>query len=278
MMGIARQYAGVLGLFFILLFLCAGEGWAKKVYIWEDEGGQTHFSDSPPAEEEGTGRIEERKFKEPPPPEEAAPPVARTPIEHAVLCTFRIKNKKGGASGFFINDKGLAVTAKHVVEGATYSMEAELFGDTQERRVRILKRSRHHDLALLQINIDRPTPYLQIRDPQTLVPGEGLWAVGNPLLAFKETVTQGNFSRIFPEEDWKKEVKMKRPPHKYRGDWVQFTTPVMPGNSGGPVIDSEGKLVGVVSLSYKLSLDLTSPLNFAVPSSYIEKDFASYLE
>ena len=258
----------LLGLFFFV----AGDAGAKKVYIWRDSDGQVHFSDSAPAPEEGGGDVEERKFKEAPPPK-IETRAAKTPIEHAVQCTFRIKNKKGGASGFFINDKGQAVTAKHVVQGATYSMEVEVPGDPRKYRVQILKKSRDHDLALLQVAINRPTPYLEIRDPHTLVPGEALWAIGNPLLAFKETITKGNFSRIFPEEDWKKEAKLKRPPFKFKGDQVQFSTPVIPGNSGGPVVDSDGKVVGVVSFGLP-----NTPINFAAPSSYIEPEFSSYLK
>jgi len=257
-----------------LLSLLAEEGWSKKVYIWRDSTGQTHFSDSPPESEECGGEVEERRFKEgPPPQEETASKIARSPIEHAVQCTFRIKNKKGGASGFFINNKGLAVTAKHVVQGSTYSMEAELPGETRKHRVQILKKSQHHDLALLQVAVDRPTPYLEIRDPHTLMPGEELWAIGNPLLAFRETVTKGNFSRMFPETDWKKEAKMKRPPFKFRGDQVQFSTPVIPGNSGGPVVDADGRVIGVVSFGFP-----NTPINFAAPSSYIQKEFESYLK
>jgi S1-C subfamily serine protease len=255
-----------------LFSLVAGDAWPGKVYIWRDTSGQVHFSDSPPAPEETGADVEERKFKEAP-PSETETPVARTPIEHAVQCTFRIKNKKGGASGFFINDKGLAVTAKHVIEGATYSMEAEVPGDTRKYSVQILKRSERYDLALLQVAIDRPTPFLEIRDPHTLTPGDELWAIGNPLLAFKETITKGNFSRMFPEADWKKEAKMNRPPFKFRGDQVQFSTPVIPGNSGGPVVDRDGRVVGVVSFGFP-----NTPINFAAPSSYITKEFESYLK
>ena len=260
--------------FLVLFSLVAASAFAGKAYIWRDKEGKVHFSDRPPASEETGGKVEERKFKEAPSLEKKRPVAARSPIEHAVNCTFRIKNKKGGASGFFINNTGLAVTAKHVVQGATYSMKAEIPGDSRKYRVRILKKSRKNDLALLQIDIKRPTPYLEIRDPKTLVPGEEVLAVGNPMLAFKETITRGIFSRIFLESDWKKELKMKTPPHKFRGDWVQFSAPIIGGNSGGPLVDKEGKLVGIVSLGNTVH----KAINFAVPSSYIRKEFASYLK
>ena len=258
----------------VLFSLVTANAFAGKAYIWKDKEGKIHFSDRPPVSEEVGGEVEERKFKEGPPLEETTPVVARSPIEHAIQCTFRIKNKKGGASGFFINDTGLAVTAKHVVQGATYSMKAEIPGDSRKYRVRILKKSKKHDLALLQVAVKRSTPYLEIRDPKTLVPGEEVLAVGNPLLVFKETVTKGIFSRIFLESDWKKELKMKRPPFKFRGDWVQFSAPIIGGNSGGPLVDKEGHLVGIVSLGNTVH----KAINFAVPSSYIRKEFASYLK
>ena len=267
------KYRTQILIFLIISTLLTANVLAGKAYIWRDKEGKIHFSDRPPVTEEVGGEVEERKFKEAPVPEKTVP-IARSPIEHAVQCTFRIKNKKGGASGFFINDTGLAVTARHVVQGATYSMKAEISGDSRKYRVRVLKKSRKNDLALLQIDIKRPTPYLEIRHPKTLVPGEEVLAVGNPLLAFKETVTRGIFSRIFLESDWKKELKMKRPPYKFRGDWVQFSAPIIGGNSGGPLIDKKGKLVGIVSLGNTVH----KAINFAVPSSYIRKEFASYLK
>jgi S1-C subfamily serine protease len=267
-----KRYAIALATLLVFFSLVTVDALGGKAYIWRDKEGKVHFSDRPPVSEDVGGGVEERKFKEAPPSEESAP-VSRSPIEHAVQCTFRLKNKKGGASGFFINDKGLAVTAKHVVQGATYSMKAEIPGDKKKYRVRVVKKSKKHDLALLQVAIDRSTPYLEIRDPNTLIRGEDLWAIGNPLIAFKETVTKGSFSRMFPEADWKKEVKMKRPPFKFRGDQVQYSTPVIPGNSGGPVVDRDGKVIGVVSFGFP-----NTPINFAAPSSYIKKEFASYFK
>ena len=253
-------------------FLSAGAA-AGKAYIWHDKEGKVHFSDRPPHPDQAGGDVQERKFKEASPTDKKPVRISDNPIEHAVQCTFRLTNKKGGGSGFFINDKGLAITAKHVVQNSSYSMKAEISGDKRKYRVRVLQKSKKHDLALLQVEIKDPTPYLETRDPKTLTPGEDLWAVGNPLLAFRETVTKGSFSRMFPEGDWKKEAKMKRPPFKFRGDQVQYSTPVIPGNSGGPLIDKEGKVIGVVSFGYP-----NTPINFAAPISYMEEDFASYLK
>ncbi len=244
-----------------------------KAYIWRDKDGNVHFSDRPPPPGQSGGGIEEREFKEAPERETEPTNFSQDPIEHAVRCTFRLKNRKGGASGFFINDRGLAVTAKHVVKGVTYSMKAEIPGDKEKYRVRVIKKSRNHDLALLQVSIRKRTPFLTMRDPKTLSRGEELYAIGNPLLVFKETVTKGNFSRMFPEKDWKKEAKMRRPPFKIRGEQVQFSAPVVPGNSGGPVIDKGGEVIGVVSWGFQ-----NAPINFAAPISYVKEDFASYLK
>ena len=248
------------------------EAAAGKLYKWKDTQGKIHFSDRPPTADSVKGDVEEKKIREGPVLEEPTAE-AKNPVEHAVQCTFRLKNKEGGASGFFISNSGLAVTAKHVVKGITYSMKAELPGEKKKYVVRILRRSQKYDLALLQVVIDRPTPFLEFRSPESLIPGEEVWAVGNPLLAFRDTVTKGIFSRIFPEKDLKDELKMQKSPFKFRGDWVQFSAPVTHGNSGGPVVDEKGKLIGVVSWG----VTAHTALNFAVPSSYILEDFKFFL-
>lgn len=262
----------------ILIFVCLSslvvigpdcDSEAGKAFIWTDKEGKIHFSGNMPVPEDVGGQVEERSFKEPS-KEKLDPLPSRTPVEHSINCTFRLSNNRGGGSGFFINDRGLAITAKHVVEGITYSMKAELPGDDKRHSVRIVKRSRNHDLALIEVSIDRPTPFLELRDPGSLIRGETVFVIGNPLLAFKETVTSGNFSRLFLEKDFKKELKIKPP---YKGDWVQFSAPIIGGNSGGPVVDNNGRLVGVVSLG----LSSYGAINFAVPSWYISKEFESYL-
>ncbi len=255
---------------------------AEKLYTWKDAEGKIHFSDRPPAVDSVQGDVVERKIREAPPiemqttgvenPEEQTGK-AENPVEHAVQCTFRLMNKAGGGSGFFISSSGLAITARHVVKGITYSMRAELRGEKKKHQVRILKKSDKYDLALLQVVIERPVPFLELRSPDSLIAGEEVWAVGNPLLGFRETVTKGVFSRIFPEKDFKEELKLKRAPFKYKGDWIQFSSPVTGGNSGGPVVDEKGKLIGVVSWG----VPSHNALNFAVPSSYIIEEFSSRL-
>ena len=248
------------------------EAVAGKLYKWKDAEDKIHFSDRPPTTNNVKGDVEEKKIREAPVLKEETKE-AKNPVEHAVQCTFRLMNKKGGGSGFFISSSGLAVTAKHVVQGSTYSMKAELRGEKKKYLVKIIRKSRKYDLALLQVVIDRSVPFLEFRSPDSLVPGEEVWAVGNPLLAFRETVTKGVFSRIFLEKDFKDELKLKRAPFKYKGDWIQFSSPVTGGNSGGPVVDEKGKLIGVVSWG----VPAHSALNFGVPSSYILEDFKTYL-
>jgi serine protease Do len=243
---------------------------AERGYVWRDKEGRLHFSDKRPDSGDVGEEVEERKFVDSPRSPEKKGLPSRNPIEHAINCTFRLANKRGGGSGFFINEEGLAVTAKHVVEGITYSMKAEIPGDDKKYTVRILSRSRKHDLALIKVIAGRSTPHLEMRDMDTLVRGEPVFAIGNPLLAFKETITSGNFSRIFREKDFKKELKIKAP---FQGDWVQFSAPIIGGNSGGPLIDKEGKVIGVVSLT----LRAYGAINFAVPGSYVTREFKSFL-
>lgn len=245
---------------------------AGKTYVWRDREGQIHITDTRPQEEEGRGEVLEREVREGQgagkPRERPAP---RSPIEQAVQCTFRLSNSRGGGSGFFIDGKGLAVTARHVVEDSSYSFRVEMQGDSRKHPVQVLARGKKYDLALLRVLLDEATPFLAQRDPETLVPGEEVWAVGNPLLAFKDTVTKGIFSRLFLEKEWRKELKMKPP---YKGNWIQFSAQITGGNSGGPVVDKDGRLVGIVSLG----LRNYGAINFAVPASYIQEEFSGLLK
>ncbi len=266
-----RHFVAIFCLLLVGVFSLSSKATAGKAYIWHDKDGNVHFSDRPPRPDQAGSDIEEREFKEAPRPETKPISISGNPIEHAIQSTFRLTNRKGGGSGFFINDEGLAITAKHVVQGATYSMKAELAGQKKKYPVKIIKKSRKNDLALIRVMTGKPTPYLEIRETDTLIRGEPVWVVGNPLLAFKETVTSGNFSRIFPEKDFRKELKIKAP---YKGDWIQFSASVIGGNSGGPVVDKGGKLIGVVSLGFKAY----NAINLAVPASYIEKNFATQLK
>lgn len=130
-------------------------------------------------------------------------------------------------SGFVVRP-GVVVTNRHVVEDAR-SLSLDLPGSGTVP-VASWSVSTVDDLALLQVP-SLTTPALPVSD-ETLVPGDLVTAIGYPL-GGAETVRRGRVTSVTrsTEDD---------------GVVVTTTSPVLPGNSGGPLIDTDGHVVGVV--------------------------------
>ena len=141
-----------------------------------------------------------------------------------------LKNAKGFGSGFFISTDGLVLTAAHVVEGGAV--------DVQERsgrltHARVVRMSKSHDVALLSVaGAGVSFPCLQL-ETSPKRPGIDVYAIGAPAgeeLAF--SLTRGIVSGVRTED---------------RTRFVQTDASVSPGNSGGPLLDKHGRVIGVVS-------------------------------
>ena len=189
--------------------------------------------------------------------------VSKTPIKHAADCTFTIKGSKNIGSGFFISPDGYAITCKHVIENEPN--QTAVLNSLEEYPIGVISTSSEYDLALILVTTIRKTPFLKLRDPFTLKPGEKVFAVGSST-GLRPTVTFGSFSG-----------QRKRLSTKQRS--IQFSAPVNPGNSGGPLIDKEGRVIGAIS--WKLLSNKGVPVTgfgFAVPSDYIIKEYRRYIE
>lgn len=252
----------------VLLMVFATEAFGGKIYRWVDEKGVVHFSDRlPDDQEKPKGTVEEREVEKTAPVKgralQGTPPAARSPIEHATRCTFTIKGSKTIGTGFFINSNGYAATASHVVE-KDWSYVA-LLNDKREFPIRIISMMEEEDLAVILILNIENTPFLPLRSPATLVPGERVFAIGASA-GLEATVTDGVFTGIRSITDTEQQV-------------LQFSAPINPGNSGGPLIDQEGKVVGVISKKYLMRRGIPiAGVGFAVPSNVFKEAFGSYLE
>jgi len=197
-------------------------------------------------------------------PKDAQPgPQIKNPIEYATSCTFTIKGVQNLGTGFFISSNGFAITCKHVVEEEENYMA--ILNNQIEYPIGVISTSDKYDLALILVTTPQKTPYLSPRDTSTLTAGERVFAIGSsPKL--QPTVTDGIFSGLREEMSKKDRV-------------IQFSAPVNPGNSGGPLIDAEGNVTGVVS--FKLISNKGIPvtrIGFAVPSEYFIEEYAAYME
>ena len=152
-------------------------------------------------------------------------------------------------SGFFI-DIGYVATNYHVIKGQK-QLYAKSVGD-QSRYIieEIVAIDEKHDLAILRISGPN-SPILDLENSDEIEIGETIYTVGNPI-GLEGTVSKGIVSSI---RDFGS------------GTRIQIDAPISPGNSGGPVLNEKGKVIGVSVSGYQEAH--TQNLNFAVPSNYL---------
>jgi S1-C subfamily serine protease len=263
-----RLRGSFLFLAFILCALSSAPVPAGKIYKWIDERGVVHFSDHRPDLPESTqATVEERELKTQDETEKrvesGTQPLARSPIEHVANCTFTIKGNDKVGTGFLISSTGYAATCRHVIEGSGELIA--LMSDQREYRLTVITSSNRFDLALIQLMMPQRTSFLSLRDAEDLVPGERLFAVGASA-GWQATVTDGVFTAF-------------RKLDASQSELIQFSAPVNPGNSGGPLVDESGKVVGVVSQKFLAQQGIPiSGVGFAVPSSHLKEEYGNYLE
>ncbi|MCA8926229.1 MAG: trypsin-like peptidase domain-containing protein [Planctomycetes bacterium] len=143
---------------------------------------------------------------------------------------------KSGGSGVVIDASGYVLTNDHVTEGQT---EAQVgFADGRVVTARVVARDRQGDLALLRVDATGLTP-ASFGDSEALRPGQRVLALGNPFgLAGDTHVPAASLGIVSATQRYLGGSKVY-------GEAIQIDAPVNPGNSGGPLFDLEGRLVGL---------------------------------
>ncbi len=125
----------------------------------------------------------------------------------------------------------------------------------------------HRDLALLRI-YGYKTPFIEPCDDVRLIHGQTLYAIGSPIdLSLKNTVTSGIFSGIRHFEG--------HPALDDHTPYIQTNAQINRGNSGGPLITREGRVVGIVT--WIIRKDIADGLNFAIPIQIAINEFKNHL-
>lgn len=140
--------------------------------------------------------------------------------------------RKGNGSGFLISTDGYILTNAHVVDDVD-EVVVKLH-DKREFRAKVIGSDERTDVALIKINADN-LPSVAIGDPNRLKVGEWVLAIGAPF-GFENTVTAGIVSakgRSLPQENYV--------------PFIQTDAAVNPGNSGGPLFNLKGEVVGMNS-------------------------------
>ena len=160
-------------------------------------------------------------------------------------------------TGFFISSDGYIVTNNHLVEKAEKVTVATL--QDKEYAAKVVGTDPNTDLALLKVN-DKNLPFAELGDSEKLRVGEWVLAIGNPW-GFEHTVTAGIVSS--------KGRQLGIPGVPYQ-DYIQTDAAINRGNSGGPLVNMKGEVVGINAVIISPSGGNIG-IGFAIPSNLARK-------
>lgn len=179
---------------------------------------------------------------------------------------YTVKNPKTGevkvfksdtlGTGFFINDSGSLLTAHHVIDKA---VTIYVFTTEGKKYVAQIKKiDSKEDIALLEVKTLKPVPYLKLALEQPPV-GSQIFAIGNPK-GFGWAFCSGYVSK----ESTKPFTTL---------DWMMMNIQINTGNSGGPILNIEGDVVGIAEAFYveKPGDNANTGISYATKLSTIKK-------
>ena len=149
------------------------------------------------------------------------------------------KQEVGGGTGFIISSDGLVLTNKHVVsdEEAEYTV---VTNDGAKYMAQVLARDPFNDIAVLKIEA-KDFPVVQLGDSSTIQIGQTVIAIGNALGEYRNTVTRGVISAI----GRKVTAGDATGQSEILEDVIQTDAAINFGNSGGPLINTRGEVIGI---------------------------------
>ncbi len=151
--------------------------------------------------------------------------------EQASPAVVAIATITGHGSGFIVSQDGLVLTNAHVVQDAPSTVTVVLANGKQVLADVVGFASQGLDLAALKIRSSKNLPTLRLAAPGSVRVGQSVYAIGTPLsVELQNTFTNGVVSRI-----------------DQKSGLIQHNAAVNPGNSGGPLLNSHGEVIGVNS-------------------------------
>ena len=157
-------------------------------------------------------------------------------------------------SGVIVDPSGVIVTNKHVIDNA-YEITVTL-SDRTAVQARLLGKGLTFDLAILKIDVDHPLPSIKVGDSDKVRVGDRVIAIGNPL-GLSSTVTSGIVSALHRD--------LSGTPYD---EFIQTDAAINHGNSGGPLFNMNGEVIGINNQIFSDSPSSGSiGLGFAIPSN-----------
>lgn len=177
----------------------------------------------------------------------------RTPNPYDLFRRQPPRPTHGVGSGFIIDPKGFIITNNHVIEGATTITIGLLSGE--RFRARVIGVDKETDLAVLKIDSDHELPIMKLGDSNAAQVGDWVLAIGSPF-GLEQTVTAGIISK--KDRDSAAFQTFQR--------FLQTDAAINRGNSGGPLVNMHGEVIGVNSQIATLTGDYNG-IGFALPSN-----------
>ncbi len=168
-----------------------------------------------------------------------------------------VSNEEVDGTGIIYSSDGYIITNNHVVDDTTMSYTV-IFADGTEYPAKIIGLDQYSDVALLKINATG-LPTATMGNSDDLETGQTVFAIGNSLGKYQNTVTKGVVSALGRSVD----VDSTTVPRLQ--DLIQTDASINPGNSGGPLIDLDGEVVGINTLVDKSG----AGLGFSIPINSI---------
>ena len=151
-------------------------------------------------------------------------------VQRARPAVVLLRGAQVQGTGFLITDTGVIATNAHVVRDQPRL--SAILANKEELPARIVFVDAELDFALVKID-GTGMPHLVLADLSDVAQGESVIAIGNPGAGMPNSVTKGIVSAVGPK------------PELGAGTWIQTDAAVNPGNSGGPLLDSAGEVIGI---------------------------------
>lgn len=170
---------------------------------------------------------------------------------------------KGNGSGFFINEGGYIATNYHVVEDAK-SIQVEYFqkGVKQVYPAKVIVTDKQNDLAIIQITDSKFKPLQNIPyvfNTSIKDVGTDVFALGYPLANVMGEEIKFTDGKISSKTGIQGDITV-----------YQISAPIQPGNSGGPLFDIKGNLIGITSSALNKEYFNSENVNYAIKSTYLK--------
>ncbi|MCB0838937.1 MAG: trypsin-like peptidase domain-containing protein [Bacteroidetes bacterium] len=167
---------------------------------------------------------------------------------------FKINTSAGSGTGFYLKDKGIVVTNYHVIEGNHW---VSIENQTKDRFLaHVIFVNPADDLAFLKPDRDLDAPILDIVNGANLASGHKVYVLGYPF-GLPYTITEGIVSNVRQLMDG-----------QY---YIQTDAAVNPGNSGGPVVNQDGAVVGVTTAKFTNA----DNVGFAIPLETLSTELSA---